>query len=429
MNKNLREIIKIVNILKKQHFQNKRIVVLTEQMSIVLKGILKAKRAASKKEMDHLEIKLVVLMQGLYGKASHDEFAMLLECLELLVEQKSMDKITKATSGFKYPPIVLDDEVVKKKVAKKKRIDYKNIESLEKNLKQKIYSQDRAIEELVSVIKISAAGLAEENKPIASFLFTGPTGVGKTELAKQLASELDIAFVRFDMSEYSAEHTAAKLTGSPAGYIGYDAGGLLTNAILKNNCAVLLLDEIEKADPSVMTVFLQMMDNAEVTDNKGKKVSFKDVIVIMTSNLGTKVAKNVGFVNKSISFSNDVGTFLAPEFINRLDGVLQFEHLKREVSLNIVDKLLQEVQVSLTGKKVTIEVSASAKGRLAALGYSNEMGAREMKRTVNQHIKRPLSNEVLYGKLSAGGIAYVDAIDEELVFKYEERSVQDNNQQ
>lgn len=290
---------------------------------------------------------------------------------------------------------------------------------MQDNLKTKIFSQDLAIEEVVNAIKINVAGLGEKNKPIGSFLFTGPTGVGKTELARELAKQLNIDFIRFDMSEYNHESTSSKLIGAPAGYIGHEKGGLLTNAIAEHSSSVLLLDEIEKADPNLMPIFLQMMDNAELTDSHGKKVSFKNVIIIMTSNLGTKGENVVGF-NKNIhkNITNSITSFFSPEFINRLDAIIKFQPLQKNIALSIVEKFLSDISSTLSERKITLTVSDSAKERLPLLGYSPEMGAREMKRTTVALIKKPISEEVLFGEIKDGGDVMVDISDNEFNFSY-----------
>ena len=290
---------------------------------------------------------------------------------------------------------------------------------LEEKLKAKIFGQDKAIEAIVKAIKRSRAGLGNETAPIGSFLFAGPTGVGKTEVAKQLAFELGVHFERYDMSEYMEKHSLSRLIGAPPGYVGYDEGGQLSEAIKKHPFTVLLLDEIEKAHPDMLNILLQIFDSATLTDNNGAKIDFRNVIIIMTSNLGTKEAPTMGFTKTETSRSDHaIKDFFSPEFRNRLDDVIHFASLSQEVMIHVVDKQLNELMEQLKDKKVTIEASLSAKKYLASEGYSKEMGARVMKRVIQDLIKTPLSEEVLFGKLKNGGVCKIDYKAKKLVFEY-----------
>ncbi|MFP4332651.1 MAG: ATP-dependent Clp protease ATP-binding subunit ClpA [Campylobacterales bacterium] len=291
------------------------------------------------------------------------------------------------------------------------------VAKLEEHLKRRIFGQDSAIEEISKAIKLSKAGLKGDNKPIGSFLFTGPTGVGKTEVAKELANELDINFERYDMSEYMEKHTVSRLIGAPAGYIGYEQGGLLTESIKKHPYTLLLLDEIEKAHPDILNVLLQVMDDATLTDNTGMKASFKNVIIIMTSNAGSGEANVMGF-NKDESKNEDMAikNFFTPEFRNRLDAIVKFAHLEHSVVKLIVKKFIADLQDMLKEKKIVISITPKALDFLAKEGYSKELGARPAKKIIEQKIHIPLSEEMLYGRLKKGGTLKVGLKSDELTF-------------
>jgi len=287
--------------------------------------------------------------------------------------------------------------------------DIEKIRTLEYNLKKKVFNQDNAIKEIVKVIKRKKAGLSREDKPIGSFLFVGPTGVGKTEIAKQLASIMGIHFERFDMSEYQESHSVAKLIGSPPGYVGYEKGGLLTETIRKHPYSVLLLDEIEKAHPDIVQILLQVMDNATLTDNDGRKADFRNVILIMTSNLGVGEGSNIGFNQEQADFKEEaIERFFAPEFINRLDSVVRFKPLNKESLFMVIDKFLEEIAHKLSKKNIKLTLTKKAKEELIKKGYNPKMGARPMARVIENEIIEPLSDEILFGKLSRGGEVKVD---------------------
>jgi len=287
--------------------------------------------------------------------------------------------------------------------------ELEKLKNLEQNLKAKVFGQDSAIKELVKVIKRKKAGLTREDKPIGSFLFVGPTGVGKTEIAKQLANTLGINFLRFDMSEYQEKHSVAKLIGSPPGYVGYEKGGLLTEAIRKQPHTVLLLDEIEKAHPDIVQILLQVMDNATLTDNDGRRADFRNVVLIMTSNLGVGEGNRPGFLQEFSEFKEEaINRFFAPEFLNRLDAIVRFKPLSQDSILMVVDKFINELQDKLSTKKVKLTLTKRAKAALAKKGYSPKLGARPLARIIEENIVEPLSDEILFGDLKGGGEVKVD---------------------
>ena len=305
--------------------------------------------------------------------------------------------------------------------------DKVSLEKLEENLKRVIFGQNEAIETLGSTIKLARAGLRTEGKPVGSFLFSGPTGVGKTEVSKQLASIMGIEFVRFDMSEYMERHTVSRLIGAPPGYVGYDQGGLLTEAVTKHPHSVILLDEIEKAHPEVFNILLQVMDHGSLTDNNGRKADFRNAVVIMTTNAGAQDMSRASMGFQSQDHSSDASEMIkktfSPEFRNRLDGIIQFNPLPLEVIKTVVDKFLVELQVQLDEQKVQIEVSDKAREWLVENGYDKNMGARPMQRLIQDTIKKELAEQILFGDLSKnGGIAYVDLKKGKINIKYEENT-------
>ena len=290
--------------------------------------------------------------------------------------------------------------------------DKKDLKNLEENLKRVIFGQDKAVETLSNAIKLSRVGLRDENKTIGSFLFTGPTGVGKTEISKQLSEILGIDLVRFDMSEYMERHTVSRLIGAPPGYVGFDQGGLLTEAIVKSPHCVLLLDEIEKAHPDIFNILLQVMDAGQLTDNNGRKSDFRNVILIMTTNIGAELLskRNIGFAESSNESDamNSLKRLFSPEFRNRLDETIQFNYLDKSVILSIVDKFLTKLQAQLDKRNVEIQVSKKVIEWIADNGYDKEMGARPMERFISQNIKKPLVDKLLFGNLKSGGLIKLD---------------------
>ena len=301
-----------------------------------------------------------------------------------------------------------------------------NLQKLESDLKTVIFGQDTAIKSLVNAIKLSRAGLRDDNKTIGSFLFAGPTGVGKTEITTQLAHIMGIELVRFDMSEYMERHTVSRLIGAPPGYVGFDQGGLLTEAVVQNPHCVLLLDEIEKAHPDIFNLLLQIMDSGVLTDNNGRKADFRNVIVVMTTNAGADLLekKSIGFSD----LSNESDALLSlkklfsPEFRNRLDEIIQFNYLPMKVILSIVDKFLTKLQAQLDARNVELIYSKKVLNWIAENGYNKEMGARPMERFITNKIKKPLVDKVLFGELSKGGQIKVDLVSNEVKFSAKKKT-------
>ena len=297
--------------------------------------------------------------------------------------------------------------------------DIKILKSLHSKLKKSIFGQDEAIDVVTEHIRINRAGLGGVDKPIASFLFSGPTGVGKTQLAKELANTLGIHFERFDMSEYGEAHSVSRLIGAPAGYVGYEKGGLLTEAIKNNPHCVLLLDEIEKANIELMSILLQVMDNAVLTDNNGSKISFQNVILIMSSNLGATSDSVVGFTkDEGLNEDKAIKMFFSPEFRNRLDGVIKFKPLQEKFIHRIVSKFLTDMTEGIKDKDIKITAHKRAIKQLAKMGYDKAMGARPLQRVIQKEIKSRISNEILFGSLLNGGKVMIDYVDGKFVFDF-----------
>ncbi len=294
--------------------------------------------------------------------------------------------------------------------------DRDTLKNLGERLKMLVFGQDNAIEALTEAIKMSRAGLGQDRKPVGSFLFAGPTGVGKTEVTVQLAKALGIELLRFDMSEYMERHTVSRLIGAPPGYVGFDQGGLLTDAVIKHPHAVVLLDEIEKAHPDVFNLLLQVMDNGMLTDNNGRKADFRNVVLVMTTNAGVRETerKSIGLIQQdnSTDAMEEIKKIFTPEFRNRLDNIIWFRHLDTAVIHQVVDKFIVELQAQLDAKGVSLEVSDDARDWLADKGYDKAMGARPMARAVQENLKKPLANELLFGSLVDGGSVSV-ALDKE----------------
>jgi len=298
------------------------------------------------------------------------------------------------------------------------------LRTLERDLKMVVYGQDEAIETMASAIKMSRSGLGTDQKPIGSFLFAGPTGVGKTEVTRQLALIMGIELIRFDMSEYMERHTVSRLIGAPPGYVGFDQGGLLTEAVTKNPHAVLLLDEIEKAHPDVFNLLLQVMDHGTLTDNNGRKADFRNVVMVMTTNAGASEMSrpSIGFTHQDHSSDGmeAIKKLFAPEFRNRLDAIIQFKPLDPAVITRVVDKFIYELEAQLQEKGVTLDVEDSAREWLAEHGFDAKMGARPMARVIQDHIKKPLAEELLFGRLANGGHLVIRAEDGRLVHDIKE---------
>jgi len=333
---------------------------------------------------------------------------------------KAIDVVDEAGARQRLKPIAEREPVVEVRhiedvVARMARIPAKSVSTsdrevlrnLERNLKLVIFGQDKAIEALSAAIKMARSGLGDQRKPVGSFLFAGPTGVGKTEVTRQLASVMGVEFLRFDMSEYMERHTVSRLIGAPPGYVGFDQGGLLTEAITKHPHCVLLLDEIEKAHPDVFNLLLQVMDHGTLTDNNGRKADFRHVIIVMTTNAGAQEMSrpSIGFTNPDNASDGmeAIRRMFTPEFRNRLDAVIQFAGLDIQTIERVVDKLIVEVEMQLEQKGVTITLDDAARRWIAEKGYDPKMGARPMARTIQEHIKRPLAEELLFGRLVGGG--------------------------
>ncbi len=298
--------------------------------------------------------------------------------------------------------------------------DKAKLRTLDRDLKAVIYGQDSAVEELARSIKLARAGLGHPDKPTGCFLFAGPTGVGKTELAKQLATVLGVEFLRFDMSEYMEKHTVSRLIGAPPGYVGFDQGGLLTDAVNKQPYSVVVLDEIEKAHPDIFNILLQVMDHATLTDNNGRKSDFRNVVLIMTTNAGSRemAAARIGFgglAGDHRDASKALERLFSPEFRNRLDGTIYFDPLSEEVIKRVVDKFLDEVEGQLQEQHVTLEVAEAARAWFAERGYDPAMGARPMSRLIQTTLKAKLADELLFGSLEKGGVVHVDVADGDIV--------------
>ncbi len=333
---------------------------------------------------------------------------------------KAIDVVDEAGARQRLKPIgerepVIEVRHVEDVVARMARIPPKSVstsdrevlKNLERNLKLVIFGQDRAIDALAAAIKMARSGLGDQRKPVGSFLFAGPTGVGKTEVTRQLAIAMGVEFLRFDMSEYMERHTVSRLIGAPPGYVGFDQGGLLTEAIAKHPHCVLLLDEIEKAHPDVFNLLLQVMDHGTLTDNNGRKADFRHVIIIMTTNAGAQemARPSIGFTHADHASDGmeAIRRSFTPEFRNRLDAVIQFASLDPITIERVVDKLVVEVEMQLEQKGVTISLDDAARRWIAQRGYDPKMGARPMARTIQEHIKRPLAEELLFGRLVGGG--------------------------
>lgn len=354
---------------------------------------------------------------------------------------KAIDVIDEAGARSRLMPVrkrkktvnVADIESVVARIARipKKTVsesDLGVLKNLGDRLKMLVFGQDKAIEVLTEAIKMSRAGLGQEHKPVGSFLFAGPTGVGKTEVTVQLAKALDIELLRFDMSEYMERHTVSRLIGAPPGYVGYDQGGLLTDAVLKHPHSVLLLDEIEKTHLDVFNLLLQVMDNGTLTDNNGRKADFRNVILVMTTNAGVQETQrqSIGLIQQdnSTDAMSEIKKIFTPEFRNRIDNVIWFNHLSTEVIQQVVDKFIVELQAQLDAKGVSLEVSDDARNWLSDKGYDKAIGARPMARVMQENLKKPLANELLFGSLVDGGSVRVELEKESQTLKYQFLSAQ-----
>ena len=346
---------------------------------------------------------------------------------------KAIDVIDEAGASQRMLPAsrrkkVINVGEIESIVAKIARIPEKSVSSsdrevlknLERNLKMVVFGQDRAIEVLTDAIRLSRSGLGNEHKPVGSLLFAGPTGVGKTEVTLQLAKAMGVELLRFDMSEYMERHTVSRLIGAPPGYVGFEQGGLLTDAVIKHPHCVVLLDEIEKAHSDVFNLLLQVMDNGSLTDTNGRKADFRNVILVMTTNAGVQETqrKSIGFQQQDHSFDamSEINRTFSPEFRNRLDHIIWFNQLDMAVIHQVVDKFVVELQAQLDVKGVSLEITSAARNWLAEKGYDRTMGARPMARLIQEKLKKPLANELLFGNLVNGGSVRVDLQEDELKF-------------
>ncbi len=349
---------------------------------------------------------------------------------------KAIDVIDEAGANQRLLPVskrkktinVADIEQIVSKIARIPQqsvssSDKETLKNLDRNLKMLVFGQDQSIDALTSAIRLSRSGLSNEDKPIGSFLFAGPTGVGKTEVTKQLSKCMGVEFIRFDMSEYSERHAVSRLIGAPPGYVGYEQGGLLTDSVIKHPHAVVLLDEIEKAHPDIYNILLQVMDHGTLTDNNGRKADFRNVVLVMTTNAGVQetIRQSIGFAQQDHSHDAmvEINKVFTPEFRNRLDNIIWFNHLDKDVILQVVDKFLVELQAQLDRKSVNLELTAAAREWLADLGYDKAMGARPMSRIIQEQLKKPLANEILFGKLAEGGTVKVGLKSNKLNFQYD----------
>ncbi len=346
-----------------------------------------------------------------------------------VIDEAGANRQLQAAAQRKKTVSVADIEAIVAKIARipAKSLstnDVEKLKTLDRDLKMLVFGQNEAIDTLAAAIKMARSGLGNEERPIGSFLFAGPTGVGKTEVTRQLSKVLGIELIRFDMSEYMERHTVSRLIGAPPGYVGYDQGGLLTEAINKHPHAVLLFDEIEKAHPDVFNLLLQVMDHGTLTDNNGRKADFRNVILVMTTNAGAESAsrRSMGFSQQDHSSDamEAINRLFTPEFRNRLDAVVQFKSLDKRTITNVVDKFIIELEAQLESKKVNLRVETSAKEWLATHGFDKHMGARPMVRVIQDNIKKPLADEVLFGRLVKGGVVTISADDKgELRFSFE----------
>ncbi len=353
------------------------------------------------------------------------------KAIDVIDEAGANHRVKGVTTKGKKQITVKDIEAIVAKIARipEKSVsstDTDKLKTLARDLRMLVFGQDEAIDSLGAAIKMSRSGLGPEDKPIGSFMFAGPTGVGKTEVTKQLANIMGIELIRFDMSEYMERHTVSRLIGAPPGYVGYDQGGLLTDAVIQNPHAVVLLDEIEKAHPDVFNLLLQVMDHGTLTDNNGRKADFRNIILVMTTNAGAESISRttMGFTQQdhTTDGSEAVNKLFTPEFRNRLDSIIQFKPLDKSIILNVVDKFIIELEAQLEEKNVSIDFNDEAKAWLAEHGFDARMGARPMSRLISENVKKHLADEILFGKLSRGGRVNV-ILDEkgDLAFEFESK--------
>lgn len=388
----------------------------------------------------------VDILKGLKSRfEEHHEIEYTIEALKSAAElsdkyindrhlpDKAIDVIDEAGANVQLQPQderkkLIDVDDIESIVAKIARIppkkvsssDTESLRNLDRDLKMVVFGQDPAIDALTAAIRMSRSGLVKEGQPVGSFLFSGPTGVGKTEVSRQLARVMGMELIRFDMSEYMERHTVSRLIGAPPGYVGFDQGGLLTEEINKHPHAVLLLDEIEKAHPDVFNLLLQVMDHGTLTDNNGRKADFRSVVIVMTTNAGAQEMSrsSIGFTSQDHSSDGMevIKKMFTPEFRNRLDAIVQFSALSQEHIAKVVDKFVFELEGQLQTKGVSLNIGEEARVWLAEKGYDPKMGARPMARVIQEEIKKPLAEELLFGRLAEGGTVKVDVVDGELQF-------------
>lgn len=353
------------------------------------------------------------------------------KAIDVIDEAGANHRVKGATAKGKKQITVKDIEAIVAKIARipEKSVsnsDMDKLKTLSRDLRMLVFGQDEAIDALGAAIKMSRSGLGPQDKPIGSFMFAGPTGVGKTEVTKQLANIMGIELIRFDMSEYMERHTVSRLIGAPPGYVGFDQGGLLTDSVIQSPHAVVLLDEIEKAHPDVFNLLLQVMDHGTLTDNNGRKADFRNIILVMTTNAGAESLSRttMGFTQQDNSSdgSEAVNKLFTPEFRNRLDAIIQFKPLDKSIILNVVDKFIIELESMLEEKNVAIDFNDEAKAWLAEHGFDARMGARPMARLISENVKKPLADEILFGRLSRGGRVNV-ILDEkgDIAFEFESK--------
>jgi len=398
-----------------------------EQTYEILKGLKTRYEEFHEVKYSHNALKTAAELSGRY---INDRF-LPDKAIDVIDEAGANHRVKGTSAKGKKSITVKDIEAIIAKIARipEKSIsstDTDKLKTLARDLRMLVFGQDDAIDTLAAAIKMSRSGLGAQDKPIGSFMFAGPTGVGKTEVTKQLAKIMGIELIRFDMSEYMERHTVSRLIGAPPGYVGFDQGGLLTDAVVQNPHSVVLLDEIEKAHPDVFNLLLQVMDHGTLTDNNGRKADFRNIIFIMTTNAGAESISRstMGFTvqDHSTDGSEAVNKMFTPEFRNRLDSIIQFKPLDKTIILNVVDKFIIELESQLEEKNVSIDFNYEAKTWLAEHGFDPKMGARPMARLISESIKKPLADEILFGKLSKGGKVRVK-LDEkgEIAFEFESR--------
>ncbi len=381
-----------------------------EECVAILDGIKTDYEKYHDVKFDEKSIKSIIKLSNRYLYDRHFP-DVAIDVLDETATKCKLEKTTKIENTDIKQVVYNMANIPYEKTASKKQ---KSLINIKQNLQNEIFGQDEAIDKIAAALYVSKSGLKDANKPIASFLFTGPTGVGKTELAKQLALNLNIKFTRFDMSEYQQSHTSSSLIGSPAGYVGYEKGGLLTNAIKKNPYTVLLLDEIEKAHKDLLSLLLQVMDRAKLTDNNGEVINFENVILIMTSNIGQKEPNVMGFEkDETINENRALKEFFSAEFRNRIDDIVPFSHINKQYIGLIVDKFINNMQNNLKEKNITISITKKAKEQIIELGYNKDMGARPLQRVINKHIKELIGRKILFGDIKYGDKLKVDFVNKE----------------